>query len=70
VSAGAETTDIATTAVCAEVAVAEPPLFEAVTATRMVKPASLLESPYEELVAPLTLVQDAPVVSQRRHWYE
>jgi hypothetical protein len=70
VFAGAETTDVATTAVWEEVATAEPPLFEAVTAIRIVKPTSLLERVYEELVAALTSLQEAPVVSQRRHWYE
>jgi hypothetical protein len=60
----------ATVPLCVEVAVAEPSLFEAVTATRIVKPASVLERVYEELVAALTSLQEAPVVSQRRHWYE
>jgi hypothetical protein len=33
----------------------------------MVKPESLLDNEYEELVAPLTAAHDAPALSQRRH---
>jgi hypothetical protein len=41
----------------------------AVTATRIVKPTSPLESRYEALVAPLTFTHDEPALSQWRHWY-
>jgi hypothetical protein len=56
-----------TTAVWAERAVPDPPLFVAVTTTRIVKPASLLDNEYEVLVAPLKSEHDAPVLSHRRH---
>jgi hypothetical protein len=56
-----------TTAVWAERAAADPPLFVAVTVTRIVNPASLLDNEYEVFVAPLTSEHEAPAVSQRRH---
>ena len=55
------------TAVWAEDAVAEPALFVAVTETRNVEPTSAATTVYDCDVAPLTLVQLFPLVSQRRH---
>jgi hypothetical protein len=60
---------VATSAVCAETAVAEPPLFDAVTAARSVDPTSPLPSAYEADDAPLTFEHAPPLLSQRRHWY-
>ena len=57
-----------TTAVGAELALLEPTEFEPVTATRNVEPTSAATTVYDCDVAPLTLVQLFPLVSQRRHW--
>jgi hypothetical protein len=59
----------ATRAVWPDTAVAEPPAFVAVTATRSVNPASPLATAYDAAVAPLMAAHDAPELSQRRHWY-
>jgi hypothetical protein len=58
-----------TTAVCADVAVADPAEFDAVTATRIVEPTSAETSVYAAAVAPEILTQFAPEESQRCHWY-
>jgi hypothetical protein len=58
----------ATTGDCGETAVADPPAFEAVTATRRVAPTSAFATEYRFAVAPLIVTQFAPVESQRRHW--
>jgi len=58
-----------TTAVCADVAVAEPAELEAVTATAILEPTSAAVNPYVCAVAAVTSLQLAPLVSQRRHWY-
>jgi len=62
VGAGAETA-----AVCADTAVAEPPEFRAVTATRIVPPTSALVSWYVCPDTPEIAAQPAPAASQRRH---
>ena len=59
-----------TTAVAAEVAVAEPALFVAVTVTRMVEPASAEAAVYVTDVAPEIGVQFPPEVAQRTQPYE
>jgi len=58
-----------TTAVCREVDEADPPEFEALTATRIVELASPETRVYEEPVAPETPAQLAPELLQRCHWY-
>src|SRR5215211_2458205 len=57
----------ATTAVAAEVALLEPAVLLAVTATRRVRPTSALVSAYVVLVAPAMSVHPLPALSQRRH---
>src|SRR5438034_11739165 len=57
-----------TTAVCAESTLLDPTLCDAVTVTRIVEPRSLTVSVYVWAVAPPIATQDAPVLSQRRHW--
>ena len=57
-----------TTAVCAEVAVAEPALFVAVTVTRARRPTSAATSVYVAAVAPEMFAQLVELV-QRAHWY-
>jgi hypothetical protein len=52
-----------------DTAVADPPAFVAVTATRRVKPTSPLATAYDDAVAPLRFAHDAPALSHRRHWY-
>ena len=54
-----------TTAVCADVAVFEPVVFVAVTATRIVLPLSVLVSVYVLCVADAIAAHVAPFVSQR-----
>ena len=58
------------TAVAAEVAVAEPALFEAVTVTRMVEPASVEAGEYVAAVALEIGVQLPPELVQRAQPYE
>ena len=58
----------ATTADALLVAEAEPPLFDAVTFTRSVRPTSSTPSVYVAAVAPPIEAQLAPPLSQRRHW--
>src|SRR5206468_10161832 len=58
----------ATTAVRAEVAVAEPFSFVAVTLTRRRKPRSARRTPLVLPVAPTTSEQFVPSTSQRCHW--
>ena len=58
----------ATTAVCAEEAVLEPALFDAVTVTRIVDPTSADASVYDCDEAPVMSEQFAPAESQRPHW--
>ena len=58
-----------TTAVCADVAVLEPVVFVAVTATRIVFPLSVLVSVYVLCVADAIAAHAAPFVSQRCHAY-
>jgi MinD superfamily P-loop ATPase len=57
-----------TTLVAAELAVVEPPLFEAVTATRSVYPTSLFCAVKLLFAAPAIAAQLAPLVSQSCHW--
>ena len=57
-----------TAAVGSEDAVAEPPPFAAVTATRSLAPMSALRATYVEEVAPASSLQTSPVRSQRSHW--
>jgi len=57
----------ATTPVAALVAVVEPPPFDAVTATRSVRPTSVLPSRYVAEAAPAIAVHAPPAESQRRH---
>jgi hypothetical protein len=57
-----------TTAVCADVALEEPALFEAVTTTRIVEPPSAVTSVYVLPAAPAMSAQLAPAELQRRHW--
>jgi hypothetical protein len=57
-----------TTAVCADVAAAEPFLFDAVTITRRVYPTSAVDSSLVEVVA-LIAPQFAPFESHRSHRY-
>ena len=59
-----------TTAVAAEVAVAEPAMFEAVTVTRMVEPASAEAAAYVADVAPEIGLQFPPELAQRTQPYE
>src|SRR5438477_99997 len=59
----------ATTAVGAEVAVALPLSFFAVTTTRSRKPRSDRRTPYEVPVAPAMLVQTTASTLQSCHWY-
>jgi hypothetical protein len=59
----------ATFAVGADVAVAKPTVFVAVTATTSVEPTSALVSLYVVAVAPATGMQLAPLESQLDHWY-
>jgi hypothetical protein len=59
----------ATTAVCIEVAAADPFRFDAVTITRSVCPTSAEESVFVEVVAPPIAAQPAPDESHRSHWY-
>jgi hypothetical protein len=66
---GADRVAAATAPVAADVAVAEPPVFAAVTATRSVVPASTDTSRYEAAPAPAIDAQLFPTVSQRFHWY-
>jgi len=58
-----------TTAVCADVAVLEPVVFVAVTATRIVFPLSVLVSVYVLCVAEAIAAHAAPLASQRDHAY-
>ena len=58
----------ATTEVGVEVALCEPFLFDAVTATRIVEPTSAFPSLYVVEVAPATRLHAFPVRSQRSHW--
>jgi hypothetical protein len=57
-----------TTAVALEMAVAEPSVFVAVTATRVVEPTSVAVGVYVCAVAPEIATQFAAVASQRCHW--
>lgn len=59
-----------TTGVAAEVAVAEPALFEAVTVTRMVEPTSAEAAAYVAAVAPEIGLQFPPELAQRTQPYE
>src|ERR687884_2385544 len=56
------------TTVAAELELAEPAAFVAVTATRNVEPTSPDTSWYVAPVAPATSEQFAPAESHRRHW--
>jgi hypothetical protein len=56
-----------TTAVCAEVAAAEPALFEAVTTTRIVEPRSAEVTVYVCAANGTMSAQAPPEPSQRRH---
>jgi hypothetical protein len=58
------------TAVAAEVAVAEPALFEAVTVTRMVEPASAVAAVYVAAVALEIGVQLPPELAHLAQPYE
>jgi hypothetical protein len=58
-----------TSAVAADEAVVEPAELLAVRETRMVDPTSPKPRRYVLLVAPTTDAQDAPLESQRCHWY-
>ena len=58
----------ATSAVCAEVALAEPVLLVAVTVTRRVEPTSELPRVSPLDVPPAMLAQLLPPESQRFHW--
>src|SRR5687767_10289821 len=57
-----------TTAVCAEVAVAEPLAFVAVTRSRSVRPRSAATTVYLSAVAPLIVTHSAPAELHRSHW--
>jgi hypothetical protein len=59
----------ATTALCADTAVADPAEFAAVTATRNVDPTSPDDNRYDDPVAPATSTHAEPDESHRRHWY-
>jgi hypothetical protein len=54
--------------VAADTAVAEPAVFVAVTAMRMVASTSAAVSRYSASVAPSMSVQLEPLPSHRRHW--
>jgi hypothetical protein len=56
------------TPVAADVVVAEPAAFVAVTCARTVAPTSADTRTYVALVAPAMSAHDAPPESQRRHW--
>ncbi|MBA3844721.1 MAG: hypothetical protein H0X39_19235 [Actinobacteria bacterium] len=59
----------ATTAEADEVDVAEPPAFDAVTATFMRAPTSSTVKEYADWIAPgVNGVQEPPAESQRSHW--
>ena len=58
----------ATSAVCAEVALAEPVLLVAVTVTRNVEPTSALLRVMPLKVSPAMLLQLLPAESQSFHW--
>ena len=58
-----------TTAVAAEVAVAEPAEFVAVTASRSVDPVSAPATAYESVVAPVIAWHEAPDALHRCHAY-
>ena len=58
-----------TRAVCAEVAVLEPPALLAVTTALSVEPTSAATTPYDEAVAFGMSTQPAPPASHRRHRY-
>ena len=58
----------ATSAVCAEVAVLEPALLLAVTATRSVPPTSSWPSVYFVSVADGMLAHDSPALLHSVHW--
>jgi hypothetical protein len=64
---GGTTGAAVTTAVAAETAVEEPALFDAVTPTRKVVPASTALGEYDGLVAPATSEHAPPEASQRLH---
>jgi hypothetical protein len=63
------TADAVTTPVAAEDADDEPALFDAVTNTRTVEPASADVNVYVLPVAAAMSEQFPPPASQRRHWY-
>ena len=48
---------------------AEPALFVATTATRIVDPTSPATTVYAEFVSPARATHEAPDPSQRNHWY-
>jgi hypothetical protein len=56
-----------TTAVCADVADADPPPFDAVTTARNVDPTSPDTTPYDDDVAPPISTHPPPDASHRRH---
>jgi hypothetical protein len=56
-----------TTAVCADVADADPPPFDAVTTARKVDPTSPATTAYDDAVAPPMSAHAPPDASQRRH---
>ena len=58
----------ATTLVASDVAVASPPAFRAVTATRIVAPTSAPTSVYVLWVAFVIAEHPPPPMSQRSHW--
>ncbi|HVP03109.1 MAG TPA: hypothetical protein VMT10_11110 [Solirubrobacteraceae bacterium] len=58
----------ATSAVCAEVALAEPATLVPVTTTRIVEPTSAGTAVYVDAVAPAMSAHEAPELSHRRHW--
>jgi hypothetical protein len=68
VFAGGVTGAAVTSAVGFEVADVEPPVFVAVTTTRIVKPMSPAVSRYVGLVAEAMFVQPLPLTLQRLHW--
>ena len=69
---GGDTSDGAaisdTTAVCADVTVADPYLFDAVTLTRSVAPTSADPARYVCAVAPASEAHALPAESHRSHW--
>ena len=58
-----------TTAVCADVADADPPPFDAVTTARNVDPTSPATTAYDDAVAPAISTHAPPDTSHRRHRY-